>query len=101
MTKTVLLTGATLIATALFHLLLIGIAAGVTERASTSAAGTAVMLLLVIQLITAVAAVVFIYRYTGGPFQGLTRSLWVAVYALLQFGIWIFAALITLVALNR
>lgn len=84
----------------LCHFLLIVGAAVTLAEAPLSAVEPGVVILLQVQLLIAVVATGFIFFKTSA-FPRLKRALWVAAFAVLQFGTWASAAITLLVVLNR
>jgi hypothetical protein len=99
--KTILLTGAAFAATLLFYMVTIIVAAAGLQNASVSAAGTAVVILVPLQLLAAIAATVFVYYQTRHASHSGRRIIWTAVFALCQLAAWAIAALVLLLTLNR
>lgn len=99
--KTALLTFTAWIATLLVYAIGLFLVAMLFEKASTSAAGNAMMGLIAVEVLVALAAIGFVFVRTRGVLQPLMRTLWIGVYSLLQLGTCALAGFVTLLAMNR
>ncbi|MFZ1398244.1 MAG: hypothetical protein WAS33_15170 [Candidatus Promineifilaceae bacterium] len=87
-------------ATLFFSAFLIVGAALALEDASTATAETAVLLLALLLLLDAGVGIFLVFRKTGGFSRG-KRTVWTAVFTVVQLGTWAVAALALLLILNR
>ncbi|MCU0502015.1 MAG: hypothetical protein MUC51_09660 [Anaerolineae bacterium] len=87
--------------TLLFYFFDIAIAAASLQRAPASTVSAAVIILIAVELLVAALAVAFVFSRSRRYLAGAVRAVWVALFALLQFGTWAVAALALLLVLNR
>lgn len=99
--KAALLTLAAWIATLLIYAIGLFLVAVLFEKASTTAAGNAVVALVAVDVLVSLAAIGFVFVRTRGVFQPLMRVIWIVIYALVQLGSCAVAGFITLLAMNR
>jgi hypothetical protein len=96
-----LLSLAAWVCTLLFYFFDIAIAAAILQRTPTSIVSVAVVVLIAVELLVAALAVAFVFSRSRRYLAGAVRAVWVALFALLQFGTWAVAALALLLVLNR
>ena len=87
--------------TLLFYFFDIAIAAAILQRAPASTVSAAVIILIAVEVLVAALAVAFVFSRSRRYLEGAVRAVWVALFALLQFGTCAAAALALLLALDR
>ena len=87
--------------TLLLYFVGIAVVASAFQRAPSSTASTAVVILIAVELLIACLAVAFIVRRTRPVFGTALRVVWTVVFAVFQFGACAVAGLAALLALNR
>ena len=87
--------------TLVFYFFGIAITAAALQRAPTSTVSMAVVILIAVAVLAAALAVAFVFSRSRRYLQGAARFVWVALFALLQFGTCAAAVLALLLALNR
>ena len=81
-----LLSFAAWVCTLVFYFFGIVIAAAILQRAPTSTVSAAVVILIAVAVLAAALAVAFVFSRSQRYLQGAARLVWVAFFALLQFG---------------
>jgi phosphoglycerol transferase MdoB-like AlkP superfamily enzyme len=84
----------------LYFVGIVGVAMGF-QRALSSAASIAVVILIAGEFVIACLAVAFVFIRARRAFGTALRVIWTVVFAVLQFGACAVAVLATLLALNR
>jgi hypothetical protein len=99
--KLALLSCASWACTLLLYLAGIMVTAASLQRAQTSTASTAALVLIAAEVLVACISIAFVLLRSRGTLQAATRFGWVAAFAVLQLGTCAVAVLATLLALNR